>query len=133
MTTELYWLTLTVLMTAMLWVPSFLDRVAVRGLWAALASTQPETGTHHSEWGQRAIRAHQNAVEILVIFVPAVLTAHVLNISSPATRAAGAVYFFARLVHFPVYAAGIPAARTLAFLAGWSAQLVIIASILRWL
>ena len=130
MTTELYWLTLTVLMTAILWVPSFLDRVAVRGVWAALTSTQPETGTHHSEWGQRAIRAHHNAVENLVIFAPAVLAAHVLNISSPATRAAAAVYFFAR---FPVYAAGIPAARTLAFLAGWSAQLVIIASILRWL
>ena len=133
MTTELYWLTLTVLMTAILWVPTFLDRVAARGLWAALTSTQPETGTHHSEWGQRAIRAHHNAVENLVIFVPAVLTAHVLNISSPATRAAAAIYFFARLVHFPVYAAGIPVARTLAFLAGWGAQLVILAGILRWL
>jgi uncharacterized MAPEG superfamily protein len=133
MTTELYWLTLTVLMTAILWVPTFLDRVAIRGLWAALASTQPEIGTHHSEWGQRAIRAHQNAVENLAIFVPAVLTAHVLNISSPATKAAAAVYFFARLVHFPVYTAGIPGVRTIAFLAGWGAQLVILAGILRWL
>jgi uncharacterized MAPEG superfamily protein len=132
MTTELYWLTLTVLMTAIFWIPSFLDRAAVRGVWRALSSTQPETGTHHSAWGQRAIRAHHNAIENLVIFAPAVLTAHALNISSPATRAAAAIYFFARLVHFPVYTAGIPLARTLAFLTGWAAQLVILAGILRW-
>jgi uncharacterized MAPEG superfamily protein len=62
-----------------------------------------------------------------------VLTAHVLSISSPATRAAAAAYFFARLVHFVVHAAGIPVARTLAFAAGWIAQIVIIAAILRWI
>jgi uncharacterized MAPEG superfamily protein len=56
-----------------------------------------------------------------------------LNISNPATKAAVVVYFFARLAHFVVYAAGIPAARTLAFTAGWLAQIVIIASILRWI
>jgi len=39
-------------------------------------------------------------------------------------------YFFARLVHFVVYTLGIPVARTLAFTAGWLAQLVLIASIL---
>jgi uncharacterized MAPEG superfamily protein len=43
------------------------------------------------------------------------------------------VYFFARLLHFMVYSAGIPAARTLTFTAGWLAQIVIIASILRWI
>jgi hypothetical protein len=32
-----------------------------------------------------------------------------------------------------VYSAGIPAARTLTFTAGWLAQIVIIASILRWI
>jgi hypothetical protein len=40
MTTELYWLTLTVLMTALFWVPYFLDRVAVRGMWSTISGTQ---------------------------------------------------------------------------------------------
>jgi uncharacterized MAPEG superfamily protein len=133
MTTELYWLTLTVLMTALFWVTYLLDRLAVRGLWLTLANPQPEAGTHHSLWAQRAIKAHHNAVENLAIFAPLVLTAHVLSISSPATRAAAAAYFFARLVHFIVYSAGIPVARTLAFTAGWIAQIVIIAAILRWI
>ena len=133
MTTELYWLTLTVLMTALFWVPYVLDRIAVRGLWPMLLDTQPEGSGPHSLWAQRAIKSHGNAVENLAIFVPAVLTAHMLNISTPATRAAVVVYFFARLLHFAVYTAGIPTARTLTFTAGWLAQVVILASILRWI
>jgi hypothetical protein len=41
MTTELYWLTLTVLTTALFWVPYILDRLAVRGVWPALSDTKP--------------------------------------------------------------------------------------------
>ena len=72
-------------------------------------------------------------MENLAIFVPAVLVAHVLNISTPATKLAVVIYFFARLLHFVVYSAGIPAARTLAFTAGWIAQMIILASILHWI
>lgn len=133
MTTELYWLTLTTLMTALFWVPYILDRLAVRGVVPALSDTKPESGGPHSLWAQRAIKAHQNAVENLAIFVPAVLVAHVLGISTPATQTAVVVYFFARLVHFLVYTAGVPVVRTLAFAVGWGAQIVIIASVLHWL
>ena len=133
MTTELYWLTLTVLMTALFWVPYILDRLAVRGIWPALSDTQPEGGGPHSLWAQRAIRAHENGVENLAIFVPAVLIAHLLNISTPATRIAVVVYFGARLIHFLVYVAAVPVVRTLAFAVGWAAQIVILASVLRWI
>jgi hypothetical protein len=34
MTTELYWMTLTVFMTALFWVPYVLDRYVVRGFLA---------------------------------------------------------------------------------------------------
>lgn len=130
MTTELYWLTLTVLMTALFWVPYILDRLAVRSIWPAISDPKPETGSPHSLWAQRAMKAHTNAVENLAIFVPAVLIAHALAISTPATRGAVIVYFFARLVHFIVYTAGVPVVRTLAFAVGWAAQIVILASIL---
>jgi uncharacterized MAPEG superfamily protein len=133
MTAELYWMTLTVFMTALFWVPYVLDRLVVRGTWTALSDTKPEFGEPHSLWAQRAIKAHANAAENLAIFVPAVLTAHALGISTPATRAAAAAYFFARLVHFVVYSAGVPVARTLAFTVGWIAQIVILASILGWM
>ena len=57
MTTELYWLTLTVLMTALFWVPYVLNRMVVGGLGAALAAVPPEESSH-SSWAQRAIKAH---------------------------------------------------------------------------
>jgi len=132
MTTELYWLTLTTLMTALFWMPYVLNRIAVSGLGGALAGASP-TEASQSSWANRAIKAHTNAIENLAIFAPIVLVAHALNISNGATRAAVAVYFFARLAHYVVYSAGIPAARTLAFTAGWLAQIAIIASILRWI
>lgn len=132
MTTELYWLTLTALMTALFWVPYVLNRMATSGLAGALAGSAPGSDGH-SPWAQRAIKAHYNAVENLAIFATAVLVAHVLGISNAATRAAVIVYFFARLVHFVVYSAGIPGVRTLAFAAGWLAQIAVIASILRWI
>ena len=131
MTTELYWLTLTALMTALFWVPYVLNRMVMNGLGGTLAGGAPDSGTL-SLWAQRAMKAHTNAVENLAIFAPIVLTAHVLGISNAATKAAVVVYFFARLLHFLVYSAGIPAARTLTFTAGWLAQVAIIASILRW-
>ena len=132
MTTELYWLTLTVLMTALFWEPYVLNRMVVGGLGRTLAGASPDSSAH-SLWAQRAIKAHYNAVENLAIFAPIVLVAHLLNISTPATKAAVVVYFFARLLHFAVYSAGIPAARTLTFTAGWLAQIVIIAAVLRWI
>jgi uncharacterized MAPEG superfamily protein len=131
-TTELYWLTLTALVTALFWVPYVLDRMVVSGLGGTLAGAAPES-SGHSTWAQRAIRAHYNAIENLAIFAPIVLIAHLLGISNGATKAAVVVYFFARLAHYVVYSAGIPAARTLTFTAGWLAQIAIIASILRWI
>jgi len=133
MTTELHWMTLTVLMTALFWVPYILDRMVTRGIPATISGAVPEGGAPQSPWAQRAIKAHANAVENLAIFVPAVLAAHVLAVSTPATQMAAAVYFFARLAHFVVYTAGLPAVRTLAFAVGWGAQIVIIASVLGWL
>jgi len=133
MTAEMFWMSLTVLMTALFWVPYVLDRWAVRGLWPLLAGAGPENGSPQSTWAQRAIRAHLNAVENLAIFVPAVLTATILQISTPATQIAAAAYFFARLAHFIVYAAGIPVLRTTAFAVGWAAQIVILLSVLKWI
>ena len=132
MTSELYWLTLTVLLAALLWVPYVLDRMAVRGIVPTVTDRGPEGSGPQSVWAKRAIRAHQNAIENLVIFAPAVLIAHELNISTPVTRAAAATYFFARLLHFAVYSAGVPQMRTLTFTVGWIAQLCILASILGW-
>ncbi len=43
MTTELFWLIATVLMTALMWMPYILNRIAVRGLIGALANETPQS------------------------------------------------------------------------------------------
>ncbi|MBU2533880.1 MAG: MAPEG family protein [Alphaproteobacteria bacterium] len=133
MKTELYWLSLTVLMTALFWLPYILNRIAVRGLIPAITGTKAESFDDQSEWAQRSIRAHTNAVENLVIMAPAVLVAHALNISTPATQLAVIVFFFARLVHFLVYTFGIPVVRTLSFAVGWLCQMTVLFAILGWI
>ena len=57
MTTELYWLTLTALMTAVFWIPYVLNRMASIGIGATLAGAAPDNSTL-SAWAQRASRAH---------------------------------------------------------------------------
>jgi uncharacterized MAPEG superfamily protein len=127
-TSELYWLTLTVLMTALFWLPYVGERMVTNGLWSTFVAAVPA----RAAWAERAIKAHCNAIENLAIFVPAVLVAHAIGVSTIATQVAAAVYFFARLVHFTVYVMGVPVVRTLAFTTGWAAQLVILISVLGW-
>lgn len=68
-------------------------------------------------------RAHSNAVENLVIFAPLVLIAAIAGITSSTTIAACQLYFFARLAHYVIYTLGIPFLRTVAFAAGFVAQM----------
>lgn len=129
MTPELKWLTLTVLLTALVWMPYILDRILVRGFWPAISDRGPENGPH-SPWAQRMIRAHANAVENLVVFTPLVLIAHALNLHSPLLVGAAATYFFARAAHLLIYTLGLPVLRTLAFALGWGAQMVFLLALL---
>jgi uncharacterized MAPEG superfamily protein len=125
MTKELCWLTATVAMTGLLWVPYILDRVMVRGLMGAMANPSP-TDPPQSPWAQRMMAAHVNAVENLVVFAPLVLIAHELDIHSTATVFACALYFWSRLAHAAVYTAGVPVLRTLAFTGGFIAQAMLV-------
>jgi uncharacterized MAPEG superfamily protein len=63
------------------------------------------------------------------IFAPLVLVLDVLGISTGATVAACAVFFWARLVHLVVYTLGIPVVRTATFVVGWAAQMVLVLAI----
>ena len=127
---ELFWLTLTAALTALLWVPYILDRAAVRGLIGAMANPGP-ADKPQSIWAIRMMAAHENAVENLVVFAPLVLTAHALGITNGVTVGACAFYFWARLAHALVYTLGIPGLRTLSFAVGWLAQAALVLAIFK--
>lgn len=123
MSTELLYLTWVTAFTAVLWVPYVLDRFATRGVSDTVG--YPDSPRPQSPWAARLINAHANAVENLVVFATLVLIAHVAGLKTPVTAAACVVYFWARVVHALAYAFAIPWLRTLAFVAGFFAQLAV--------
>ena len=128
MTRELFWLTLTVILTGVMWIPYIINRAQVRGLRGALANPS-RTDKPQSEWANRMMFAHDNAVENLAVFAPLVLILNAIDYSSRWTVLACAVYFWARLAHALVYTFGVPVVRTLTWTVGFLAQAVLVLAI----
>ena len=126
MTSELSSLIWVVALTAEMWVPYILNTIMVRGLIDAVG--YPDDPKSPAPWAVRMKAAHYNAVENLVVFAALVLTLNAAGVSNETTVLACQLYFWARVVHYIVYAAGIPWVRTLSFAASW---LCIIALILQ--
>ena len=128
-TPELYCLIIISLATLLMWIPYTVARIFTRGLMAALRHPDPSYPPDPA-WAERARRAHANAIENLAVFAPLVLIAALAGVSTPATVFAAQLYLAVRLVHYVVYAAGIPVVRTLAFVVGAGATLVFVAALL---
>jgi|ERR1051325_8000852 uncharacterized MAPEG superfamily protein len=65
--------------------------------------------------GGRADRAAQNQIEAMAMFLALVLAASIAG-KAPQAAMGATVFFWARLVYWPVYLAGIPVLRTLIWL-----------------
>lgn len=123
MTTDLKMLAWVAGLTALMWLPYILARIMTSGLVPALtyrADNEPLPG-----WAARAKKAHSNAVENLAPFAVVVLVAHLAGVANETTAFWSVVYLWARIIHYIVYAAGLPLVRTLAFAAGWLAIMII--------
>jgi uncharacterized MAPEG superfamily protein len=125
---ELFWLTMTVILTGVMWLPYILDRIMVRGVGGAMANPTPKDKPQ-SAWAMRLYFAHTNAVENLMIFAPLVLILDTLGVANRTTAIACAVYFWSRLAHAVVYTLGLPVFRTFAFVVGFAAQVALVLAI----
>ncbi len=128
MTRELFWLTWTVALTGLMWVPYIVDRIMVRGMMGSMANPSPKAKAQ-SAWAQRLYFAHTNAVENLIVFAPLVLILDSMGHSTESTAIACAVYFWSRLAHVFVYTIGAPVLRTLAFTVGFFAQAALVLAV----
>lgn len=126
MTTELFYLLLSAILTAVLWIPFILGVVMSDGLMTPSYYTTPPKGPW-PDWVVRANRAHQNAVENIGPFAAIVIAAHLADVHTGLTATAAAVYFWARVAHAVVHISGVGIlwTRTLVFSVGWLAMLVI--------
>lgn len=123
MTSELSYLTLITALTLLMWIPYILNMIMVRGLIDAVG--YPENPKPIAPWATRMRAAHANAVENLVVFAALVLIADAAGIHNAVTVGACAVYFWTRVVHLVAYTFKIPWVRTLTFVVGFGAQVVV--------
>ncbi len=123
MITDLKMLAFTAALTALLWIPYILAHIRNVGLGPAL--TYRADATPLPPWAARAKKAHYNAIENLVPFAALVIVAHLIGATNDVIVVATIVYFWARVAHYALYAAGVPLGRTLAFAVSWAAMMVI--------
>jgi len=124
MTNELMSLTWVAALTSLIWVPYILNTIMVRGVVDAVG--YPADPRPLAPWATRMKAAHYNAVENLVVFAALVLVLNAVGISNETTVMACKAYFWARVIHLGAYTFAIPWVRTLAFVAGWACQVLLI-------
>lgn len=124
MSPEIYWLTATALITAVMWVPYILNILMEMGIAPALLRRSGDN-PGEAAWAKRAQRAHLNAVENLAVFAPLALAVHLVGAGSETTALVAMAYFWLRLATYIVHVAGIPIVRTLLFAGGVICQFVL--------
>jgi len=77
----------------------------------------------------RLDRAYRNFLETFPFFVAAILAAHATNRFGTLTLVGSQVYLIARVVYWPLYAAGVPVFRTLTWLVSMIGLLLVIAAL----
>jgi len=73
----------------------------------------------------RLDRALANSITAMALFAPAILLLAVRNEFSAATLTAAQVFLLARLIYVPAYALGLTGVRTLLWLVGFAATVVL--------
>ena len=122
MSTELFYLLLTAILTGVLWIPVVVGKVKARGpIQPADYKVAPTSPLPH--WVERANRAHVNAVENFAPFAAVVLIAQAAGVSTSLTVNCAAVFFYARAAHALIHITGFSMfrARTLLFTIAWLA------------
>ncbi len=118
MSPELKYLALTALLTASLWIPYIVAQVVTNGPLKPMNYVDP-TMRPVPLRGQRANRAHINAVETFAPFAALVILVQITNKNDSMTAFWAMSYFWIRLAHAIVFIAAIPYIRTILFVLGY--------------
>jgi uncharacterized MAPEG superfamily protein len=130
MSTDLKYLALTAMLTAVLWIPYVVAQVMTNGFLTPPNYLDP-TPRPLPLWGKRADRTYINAVEVFAPFAALVVVAHLTGKADAMTAFWAMSFFWLRLLHAVVYLLGIPYIRTIAFVLGFVAIVGIFWEIIR--
>ncbi len=131
MTPELFWLTLTVILGATMWVP-YIVGVNTTPVPQS-AENRPIDVAGTVPWVHRAWRAHLNLLEQMLPFAVIVLIAHLTGVSTGITAFAAASFFGLRVAHAVWMIGGFPVlpVRPIIFTLGWACVMAIAVEVLR--
>ncbi|MFN0304439.1 MAG: MAPEG family protein [Burkholderiales bacterium] len=118
MSTDLKYLALTALLTAVLWIPYVVAQVMTNGFPKPINYVDP-TPRPLPSWGKRADRTYMNAVEVFAPFAALVIIAHLAGKANAMTAFWAVCFFWLRLGHAVVYLLGIAYIRTVIFTLGF--------------
>lgn len=126
MTPELFYLILTALLVACLWIPYIVgvNMHNKQGIGPAMTGAMdPST---FPLWVKRANRVHQNLVEQFAPFAAIIIILHLIEVSNPITVWTAAIFFYLRIAHAVIMWSGIKLPlRPIIFTAAWIAILVL--------
>ena len=114
MTTELRYLTWSIVLGLVHAIATGQFTTAQKGLRYAVSARDEQQKLEGV--GARVERAFANFMQTFPLFAAAVLAAHAAGRHSGLTVGGAALYFWCRVAYVPLYAAGVPVVRTLAFL-----------------
>jgi len=120
MSPDVKYLALTALLTASLWIPYIAAQIMANGPLRPVNYVDPSPRPVPL-WGQRANRAHINAVETFAPFAALVILIQVTGKDNATTAFWAMSSFWIRLAHAVVYIAAIPYIRTILFVLGYVA------------
>lgn len=121
LSSEIYWLTWNVVLTAAMVIPYATYRtIKLGGLLQVFKTPLPGDTPFDDAWAHRAYRAHMNAFEGLALFAPLAIAIHISGSSNEITAIACATFFWARLFYAPLYYFDVPYIKT----SVWSVSLV---------
>lgn len=132
MTTELFYLALTALLAASLWIP-YIVGVSMHPVDPMADFVRPPDLRQFPPWVHRAHRAHLNLIETALPFAALVLVAHSAGVSTGVTVAAAIAFFWLRVAHAVGMVTGLARfpVRPMLFTASWLCSLAIFAEIAR--
>lgn len=126
MTTELWYLFLSSVLLAIMWIPHIAGQVFHNGMLRPEEYRTLRDPDAAPDWVRRANRAHVNLVEQFGAFAGLVVVAHLAGIANPMTAWCAAAFFWLRLAHAVVMISGLALLRlrTVIFTLAWATLMV---------
>ena len=126
MTTDVFYLTLTAVLAACLWIP-YIVGVNMNATAETRDFRVPVDKTLFPAWVRRADRAHMNLIEQFLPMAVVVMVAAVTGTSNAVTGWAVAAFFWLRVIHAAGMISGklLYPLRPVVFSAGWACILVV--------